>query len=317
MVSAHAQPVAQPPDEELAGHVAAWRRHLAAERRYSAKTVAAYSHDVDQFLAFLSRHMEAAPSLALIRDVRPADLRGFLAERRGAGLTPRSLARLVAGVRSFVRFLERDSLVNAAAFTAQRLPRIKRGLPRPLSIEDAHRVVDPEAAGVASGWVAARDAAVMLLLWGAGLRISEALALTPLDLPTSAEAGLRVLGKGGKERVVPLLPAVAAAMEDYRRQVPFRLQPNEPLFRGVKGGPLSPRLIQLTMERLRGALGLPESATPHALRHSFATHLLGTGADLRAIQDLLGHASLASTQIYTHVDGVRLSEVHARTHPRA
>ena len=317
MVTAHAQPVVQPPDEELAGHVAAWRRHLAAERRYSAKTVAAYSHDVDQFLAFLSRHMEAAPSLALIRDVRPADLRGFLAERRAAGLTPRSLARLVAGLRSFVRFLERDGLVNAAAFTAQRLPRIKRGLPRPLSIEDARRVVDPEAAGVAAGWVAARDAAVMMLLWGAGLRISEALALTPFDLPTSSEAGLRVLGKGGKARVVPLLPAVAAAMEDYRRQVPFRLQPNEPLFRGVKGGPLSPRLIQLTMERLRGALGLPESATPHALRHSFATHLLGTGADLRAIQDLLGHASLASTQIYTHVDGVRLSEVHARTHPRA
>lgn len=317
MVSQRPQPVIQPPDDVLAGHVAAWRRHLASERRYAAKTVEAYGRDLDQFLGFLSLHMAGPPSLQMLAEVRPADLRGFLARRRGEGLEARSLARLVAGVRSFVRFLERDGLMNAAAFTAQRLPKVKKSLPRPLEVDDARRVVAPEASGADLPWIAARDAAVLTLLWGAGLRISEALAVTPADLPTVATGALRVVGKGGKERLVPLLPAVVAAIDDYRRQVPYRLQPNEPLFRGAKGGPLSPRLIQLAMQRMRGALNLPDSATPHALRHSFATHLLGTGADLRAIQDLLGHASLASTQIYTQVDGARLIDVHSRTHPRA
>jgi integrase/recombinase XerC len=308
---------APPPDAELAGLVAAWRRSLAVERRLSAKTVEAYGRDVGQFLAFFGRHLGAAPSLAALGDAVPADLRGFLAERRAGGLEPRSLARLAAGVRSFIRFLERGGHLNAAAFTAQRLPKIRRGLPRPLDVADARRLVDPALGTSDLAWVRARDAAAIALMWGAGLRIAEALALTPADLPTGPEGGLVVTGKGGKQRVVPLLGAVRAAIDDYVRQVPYRLPPGEALFRGEKGGPLNPRLIQRAMERMRGALGLPDSATPHALRHSFATHLLSNGADLRAIQDLLGHASLASTQIYTQVDGARLVDVHRRTHPRA
>jgi integrase/recombinase XerC len=308
---------APPPDDELIGFLAAWRRHLAAERRYSLKTVAAYDRDVGQFLAFLAGHVGAPPSLAMLAEVRPADLRGFLARRRAEGLAPRSLARLVAGVRSFARFLERGGRLNAAAFTAQRPPKAQKPLPRPLPVDDARRVVDAETSDSDVPWVAARDAAVLTLLWGAGLRIAEALAVTAADLPATPGGGLRVVGKGGKERIVPLLPAVADAIAAYRRLLPFQPAPDAPLFRGVKGGPLSPRLVQLAMARMRGALGLPDSATPHALRHSFATHLLAAGADLRAIQDLLGHASLASTQIYTKVDGQRLIDVHARTHPRA
>ncbi|MEJ1161877.1 tyrosine recombinase XerC [Prosthecomicrobium sp. N25] len=301
---------------DLAAAVQDWLRHLGAERRYSPKTLEAYERDARQFLSFLTGHLGEPPRIAALSDLRPADVRAFLARRRHEGLEARSLGRALAGVRSLVRFLERRDGVNAAPFAAVRAPKPGKSLPKPLEAGPALRLVDARESLAEEPWVAARDAAVLGLLYGAGLRISEALALTRAAAPIAAES-LRVTGKGGKTRVVPILPAIRRGVLDYLKLCPWPLEPEGPLFVGVKGGPLSPRVVQLAVERLRGALGLPDSATPHALRHSFATHLLAGGADLRSIQELLGHASLSTTQVYTGVDTARLIEIYRKTHPRA
>ncbi|SHO67128.1 integrase/recombinase XerC [Pseudoxanthobacter soli DSM 19599] len=302
---------------DLMAAVAGWLSRLGGERRLSANTLEAYERDVRHWLSFLADHLGGAPSIKDLGDLRPADIRAFLARRRQAdGVGDRTMARALASLRSFAGYLERHHGVNGAAMRAVSGPRAKPGLPKALPVADALRLADDAGMLEDEPWVAARDGAVLMLLYGAGLRIGEALALTDDDLAGSGGV-LRVTGKGGKTRLVPLLPAVAAAVADYRRQRPFPVEPGEPAFRGVKGGPLSPRIVQRAMERLRGALGLPETATPHALRHSFATHLLSAGGDLRTIQELLGHASLSTTQVYTAVEPARLLEVYRRAHPLA
>jgi integrase/recombinase XerC len=283
----------------------------------SEKTLEAYERDVGQFLGFLAGHLGAAPSLKTLAKLTPADVRAFMASRRNDGAGNRTLMRGLAGARSFTRFLERDGKGKVGALAAIRTPKLARSLPKPLAIKDARRMIDTESreGETREKWIIARDAAVLGLLYGSGLRIAEALALTRKDMPTGDQ--LTVSGKGNKSRMVPVLPQVAKLIADYVALCPLDLPPDGPLFAGARGGPLGPRIVQLAMARLRGALGLPDSATPHALRHSFATHLLARGGDLRAIQELLGHASLSTTQIYTAVDSERLLEVYASAHPRA
>ncbi len=305
---------------DVAAELGRWLSHLASERRMSPKTVEAYRRDVGQFLAFLSEHLGGSPSLSDLAALKPADVRAFMAARRATGIGSRSLMRALAGVRSFARFLERNHKGNVAAIRAVRAPKIAKTLPKPLAIDAAKRIVDADlrAGEEREPWVLARDAAVLALLYGSGLRISEALGLRRQDVPVPRAGDVIVVtGKGNKRRMVPVLPQVLEAIADYLALCPYVVAPDGPLFVGAKGGPLSPRILQLAMARLRGALGLPETATPHALRHSFATHLLARGGDLRAIQELLGHASLSTTQIYTAVDAERLLEVYRSTHPRA
>ena len=302
---------------DVTAEIARWLRFLGAERRMSDRTLDAYRRDVAQFLSFLAEHMGGAPNLKQLAKLKPADVRAFMAARRAEGTGNRSLMRGLAGARSFARFLERDGKGKVAALAAVRTPKLPRTLPKPLTASAAKRMTDVDLrAGETRGpWVIARDAAVLGLLYGAGLRISEALGLKRKDI-TGADA-LTVTGKGNKARMVPLLPQVAKLIDGYIALCPSELPPDGALFVGSRGAQLSPRIVQLTMARLRGALGLPDSATPHALRHSFATHLLARGGDLRAIQELLGHASLSTTQIYTAVDSERLLEVYASAHPRA
>lgn len=305
-----------PADENILGERAAWLESLGAERRLAGNTLEAYERDTRQFLQFLSGHVGGTVKIRDIEALRPADLRGFLAHRRKEGDGARSLGRHLAGLRSFLRHLERKGLVNAAGASAIRSPKQPKSLPKPLSGSQALTVVSRDTQMNAEPWIAARDAAVLSLLYGCGLRISEALGLPPEVFHAKATS-LRVTGKGGKTRLVPLLPVVAEAVETYRKLCPYHLEAGEPLFRGARGGPLQPATIQREMQKLRSALGLPDSATPHALRHSFATHLLGSGGDLRTIQELLGHASLSTTQIYTGVDSARLLDIYDRAHPRA
>ncbi|WOS62554.1 tyrosine recombinase XerC [Sinorhizobium fredii] len=292
-----------------------WLASLAEERRLSGKTVEAYERDTRQFLTFLTGHLAGPPRLADIRTLRPADLRGFLAQRRKAGAGARTLGRGLAGLRSFLRYLEKNGLANAAGAGAVRSPKQPKSLPKPLTDRDALKVVTADAQLAEEPWIAARNAAVLTLLYGCGLRISEALALTPGDF--SGAASLRITGKGDKTRIVPLIAAATEAVATYRKLCPYNIGPGEPLFRGARGAKLQPAIIQREMQKLRSALGLPDSATPHALRHSFATHLLAGGGDLRTIQELLGHASLSTTQVYTGVDSARLLEIYDRAHPRA
>ena len=294
-----------------------WLGYLGAERRMSPKTVEAYRRDALQFLRFLAEHLGGAPSLKRLAALTPTDVRAFLAARRAAGIGSRSLMRTLAGTRAFARFLERNGKGKLGALAAIRTPKIAKTLPRPQSAGAAKRMADPD---IAAGderepWIHARDAAVLALLYGSGLRISEALGLKGAD----ARAGdaVTVTGKGRKQRMVPVLPQVQKLIAEYLALCPYDLPGDGPLFVGAKGGPLSPRIVQLAMARLRGALGLPDTATPHALRHSFATHLLARGGDLRSIQELLGHASLSTTQIYTAVDSERLIEAYRSAHPRA
>jgi len=301
---------------ELNRRVDQWLDHLSDERRLSDKTLLAYERDLRQFLRFLTNHLGGAPDLKDIAALRPADFRGFLANRRRAGVQSRSLARGLAGIRSFLRFLERRGEVNAAASAAVRPPRQARSLPKPVSSRDALDITRGDMAMETAPWLEARNAAVLTLLYGCGLRISEALSLTGRMAPKAGTRTLRIKGKGGKERIVPILPAVCEAVEHYLKLCPYAVLPDGPLFLGARGGPLNPRMIQLAMARLRGALGLPDSATPHALRHSFATHLLAGGGDLRTIQELLGHASLSSTQIYTEIDSAHLLAAYDKAHPR-
>ena len=295
----------------------AWLQGLARERRLAPLTVEAYERDTRQFMQFLTSHLGGPPGISDIAQLRPADLRAFLASRRQGGAGARTLGRGLAGIRSLLKHLERAGLVNAAGAGALRAPRQPKSLPKPLTAPDARRVVSASEQLAEEPWVAARNAAVLTLLYGCGLRISEALALTGEDFGDRAQRSLRVKGKGGKTRIVPLLVAAHQAVAEYRRLCPFHIPADGTLFLGARGGHLQPAIIQREMKKLRSALNLPETATPHALRHSFATHLLGRGGDLRAIQELLGHASLSTTQIYTGVDTSRLLDIYDAAHPRA
>lgn len=305
-----------PATPELAATREAWLKSLAGERRLSPETVESYERDTRQFLQFMTGHCGGPPGISAMRDLRAADLRSFLAARRNDGAGPRTMARGLAGVRSFLRFLEKRGLANSAGAAALRAPKQPKSLPKPLTISDARRVVSQTEQMAEEPWIAARNAAILTLLYGLGLRISEALGLKSGDL-LPGQTTLRVTGKGNKTRVVPVLPLAHRAVADYRHRVPYHLDADGPLFRGAKGGPLNPAIVQRDMARLRSALDLPDTATPHALRHSFATHLLGRGGDLRTIQELLGHASLSTTQIYTGVDTSRLLDIYDQAHPRA
>lgn len=300
-------------DEFIRAQLSAWQRELGAVRRLAANTLEAYSRDIGQFMQFLAGHTGGTVTLATLKELRGADIRAFMAQRRSESLASRSLARVLSALKSFFRFLEREGVVTTEALNVIRTPKLPRGLPKALTVMEARQAIATTGQMEEEPWVAARDMAVLSLCYGAGLRISEALALTRGDLESQV---LRIIGKGGKLRMVPLIEAVRKSIDLYLELCPFRSWPEEPLFRGVKGGVLSPRLIQMRMAQLRGALGLPPSATPHALRHSFATHLLGRGGDLRAIQELLGHASLSTTQIYTAIDTERLLDSYRKAHPR-
>ena len=306
-------------DETIGREMARWLSHLRAERRLSPKTLEAYARDVRQCLDFLCEHFGARVTLGRFSKLEATDIRAFMAMRRADDIAGRSLMRTLAGLRSFGRFLEREGKGKVGALSAIRAPKVGKTLPKPLQMAAAKRLADAdERAGEArEAWILARDAAVMALLYGSGLRISEALGLKRRDVPRPGEGDVLVVtGKGNKTRMVPVLQNVLALIADYVAICPHPLAPERPIFVGARGGPLNPRIIQLTMERLRGALGLPDSATPHALRHSFATHLLSRGGDLRAIQELLGHSSLSTTQIYTGIDSERLLEVYRSAHPR-
>ena len=302
---------------DLAQARQSWLSHLAGERRLAANTLEAYERDTRQFLSFLTGYLGGPPGICDIADLRPANLRGYLAERRREGAGARTLGRGLAGIRSFIRFLEKDGRASSAGLAITRAPRQPKTLPKPVSVAQAIRLTRSGEQLNEEPWICARDAAIMALLYGCGLRLGEALAITPATWSQGAGGTLRILGKGGKTRMVPLLPVVKEAVEEYRALCPFHPAQNEPLFRGARGGPLQPAILQRSMARMRGALGLPENATPHALRHSFATHLLGKGGDLRTIQELLGHASLSTTQIYTAIDTARLLDVYEKAHPRA
>ena len=308
-----------PAAPDLAARVSAWLRHLGLERRLSPHSLDGYGRDVRQFLGFIAERFEAPPTTADFVGLAPADLRAFLARRRADGVEGRSLMRALASLRSLARYLERAGAGRASAFSAIRAPRLARSLPKPIGVADAIAMTqtDIRDGEARDPWILARDAAVLALLYGAGLRIAEALSIRRADAPIGALDSVTILGKGSKTRVAPVIAPVRAAIEDYLKLCPYALKPEGPLFVGAKGGPLRSRIIQLAVARLRGALGLPDSATPHALRHSFATHLLGRGGDLRTIQELLGHASLSTTQIYTAVDSARLMDAYRAAHPRA
>jgi integrase/recombinase XerC len=299
---------------DLQSHIANWQRDLGSIRRLAKKTLEAYLSDLGQFLTFLSAHTGGEVGMPTLKDLRPADIRAFLAARRNDDIGPRSLARELSAIKSFFGYLEREGILASEALATIRTPKQPRSLPKALTVLEARATITTVDELEDTPWIAARDMAVIALCYGAGLRISEALAVTRADLESSA---LRVTGKGGKTRLVPLIAQVRQSIDTYLGLCPYKPDATEPLFRGKKGGVLSPRLIQLRLQQLRGALGLPPSATPHALRHSFATHLLGRGGDLRAIQELLGHASLSTTQIYTAVDTDRLLDAYRNAHPRA
>jgi len=299
---------------DLRAAIALWIAWLSGERRASEHTVAAYTRDLADFLDFLTQHLGDPPGLAAISALSAADFRAWLAER-ASRLERSSLARGLSVVRGFIRFLERRRLASCSTLAVLRGPKLPHSVPKPLSVGDATEVIEAPPAVVASAWQAKRDIAILTLLYGCGLRLSEALGLSRAAAPHGEL--MTIFGKGRKQRVVPVLAAVREAIADYLAACPYPLAADGPLFVGARGGPLNPRLVQRRMAQLRTALGLPETATPHALRHSFATHLLGAGGDLRAIQELLGHASLSTTQRYTSVETERLLAVYDSAHPRA
>ncbi|HQY45236.1 MAG TPA: tyrosine recombinase XerC [Paracoccaceae bacterium] len=294
-----------------------WSAQLMALDAASHHTLRAYQADVTAFADFIAHHGDEAATPGRLVASTQSDMRAFMAHERGRGLGARSLARRLSSIKGFVRWLTAQSQTEATAVLAARAPKYRRKLPRPLAPDAAREMIAQIDLQAREDWIAARDTAVVTLLYGCGLRISEALSLTVADQPLPDM--LRIIGKGSKERLVPVLPAARAAVADYVRlcSLPLAADPKGPLFRGARGGPLNPRLIALAMEQARAALGLPATATPHAMRHSFATHLLAAGGDLRAIQELLGHASLSTTQAYTAVDSARLMEIYANAHPRA
>jgi integrase/recombinase XerC len=296
----------------------AWLDYLTLERRASPRTVRAYGDNVIAYLNFLERHRGEAVSLSAMGEVSAADLRGYLAFRRQGedALAPRSISQALSSIRAFHRYLDQRHNVANAAVDLVRGPRLKVGLPRPVSEDQARDLITEAAEDTERDpWETARDEAVLTLLWGCGLRISEALSLNFGHAPLGQ--AIRITGKGGKTRIVPVLDAVREAVDVYLNELPFVLTAEEPLFRAKRGGPLSPRHVQGLVQTLRGRLGLSDRVTPHAFRHAFATHLLGAGADLRAIQDLLGHASLSTTQRYTQVDAAGLLAAYQAAHPKA
>lgn len=290
-----------------------WLAMLAHEKRVSPHTLRAYGDDVARFLGFQAAHVGGAVTATRLEKLNVADIRAFISSRRSEGLGAGGVQRALAGVRSFYKFLAREGILENAAPKAVRTPRVRRALPRPLAVADADRVL-AEAGTHDVVWLGSRDVALLTLLYGAGLRISEALGLKRSDVPLGET--LTVVGKGRKERSIPVLPLVASAMADYVAQIPFACAPSSPLFVSRRGLPMRPREAQALMQRLRGRLGLPEKSTPHALRHSFATHILQGGGDLRSVQELLGHASLSTTQIYTAMDTARLLQTYQNAHPR-
>lgn len=294
-----------------------WIAHLRDERRFADNSLDAYQRDVAAFLGFLTQHLGGEPSARDLAELEPRDLRAYLAHRRQGddALSDRSISRALAAIRSFYRYLERRHGIANARLALVRGPRLKRSLPRPVSEASARDLIAEAQDQANEDWIGARDAALLTLLYAAGLRISEALSLTGAELPLSET--LRIVGKGGKERIVPLIAPAREAISHYVQLCPYALTEDAPLFRAVRGGALSPRMAQALMERLRAHLGLPSSATPHALRHSFATHLLANGGDLRAIQELLGHESLSTTQAYTSVEAQKILQLYRRAHPRA
>ena len=296
--------------------VVAWLEHLTTERGHSENTYRSYARDAEQFQLHIARYFGQSPLLKDLDEINTRTFRSFMAARRDQGASSRSLARTLSALRSFFRWLEAEELLRNRAILQVTMPKVPRSLPRPLTEIKAKDIVEARTE-TDLDWVAARDNAVLLLLYGAGLRISEALSILVSERPKPNRNTIRIIGKGNKERLVPVLPITIDAIEAYVELCPYPLEPEDPLFVGVKGGPLSPRIIQLAVAKLRETLGLPHNATPHTLRHSFATHLLSAGADLRQIQELLGHASLSTTQSYTEVERDRLLAVYDAAHPRA
>lgn len=307
------------PDAELihspaAALAARWAGHLQNDRRRSAHTVRAYVATAHRLIGFLASYRGEGVAASDLQKLTGPDLRAFLAHRRADGLGASSAARELSGVRAFLKYAA-EQAGSAVELPRVRAPKRPRTLPRPASPEDAMGLAENAAEGASAPWIGARDLAILLLLYGAGLRVAEALSLTARALPIGAT--LRVTGKRSKTRIVPIVPAIREAIDDYVRQCPYPVAGDAPLFVGARGGPLNPDLVRRAVAAARRRLGLPDTLTPHALRHSFATHLLARGADLRALQELLGHASLSSTQIYTAVDAARLLDVYRHAHPRA
>ncbi len=292
-----------------------WLTHIKALDGVAANTVTAYAHDVGGFLDFIARHRGTTEGLSAYAVIPQTDLRAWMAHERGRGISARSLARALSAVKNFTAWLADREGADATTLLSARSPKFRRKLPRPIEETAARHLITTIGDNAREDWIGARDTAVVTLLYGCGLRISEALGLTGAAHPLPDV--IRIKGKGGKERLVPVLPAAREAVARYAALCPFDLAPNDALFRGARGGPLNARLIALVMEKTRAQMGLPATATPHALRHSFATHLLAAGGDLRAIQELLGHASLSTTQAYTAVDAAHLMQVYDRAHPRA
>ncbi len=292
-----------------------WRTWLKAERRVSPHTADAYGRDLAAFLAFLTDHLGGEADTSDLANLKPADFRSYLAHRANVGIGRSSIARGLSTLRNFFRFLDRTDRVHNPAVKAIRTPRVPKTVPKALDESDAMAAITTAGELHDEPWLAARDTALLILLYGCGLRLGEALSLTCADIPESDT--LRVIGKGRKERIVPVLPVVREAIAAYRKLCPFAPLPEAALFIGKRGKALNPGVMQRQVRRLRALLGLAETATPHALRHSFATHLLAQGGDLRTIQELLGHASLSTTQRYTMVDAARLTKVYNAAHPRA
>jgi len=315
----HASTLPPPPpllaDEGLVEAVGRWRAWLWGERRASPHTVDAYGRDIAGFLSFLAEHLGGPPSIADLATLTPGDFRAWLARRGAEGLSRTAQGRALSTLRTFFRWMDREGLAHNPALAQVRGPRPPKAVPKALTEEEARELLVTAAEAQDEAWLAKRDVALLTLLYGAGLRLGEALSLTQADAPT--QGALVVTGKGNKQRVVPVLPVVAEAVAVYRAACPYTLGANDSLFVGQRGGPLNPGVAQRQVRRLRDLLGLPEGATPHALRHSFATHLLSRGGDLRTIQELLGHASLSTTQRYTAVDTEHLKQVYRAAHPRA
>ena len=303
---------------DLQNALGQWLNWLTHERRVADLTREAYARDTAQFLSFLARHQGELPRLKTIAKLSRGDFRAWMAARQAEDIEARSLARSLSALKNLFRFLAKRGLAANGAIATLRAPKLPRAVPKPLTVGEAMDAVDEVAALQEVDWIGKRDTAILMLLYGAGLRVGEAMSLNRRDLPMTGEARtLSVTGKGRKTRIVPLLPDVVTSIRQYLATCPWGGTGSDPLFMGAKGGRLSPRLVQKSMQTLRLALGLPETATPHALRHSFATHLLGAGGDLRAIQELLGHASLSTTQRYTDVDAQHMLSVYQAAHPRA
>lgn len=300
---------------DLAAAIEQWRGWLAGERRASPHTLDGYARDLSSFCAFLVAHLGGEADIAALAGLSPADFRAFLAARQNNGLGRSSMARLMSTLRGFFKFLDRQELAHNPAIGAVKAPRPPRSVPKPLAADEAMEALATAAELHDEPWLSARDVALFTLLYGCGLRLGEALGMARRDAPKGDT--MTITGKGRKQRMVPVLSVVRDAIDDYAKQCPYPLAPEGPLFVGARGGKLNPGVVQRQMRRLRLLLGLPDTATPHALRHSFATHLLAGGGDLRTIQELLGHSSLSTTQRYTKVDAARLKGVYDNAHPRA